>query len=36
METELSMEPLMNSNSYLKLFFAESGMQIDKIFMERE
>ena len=35
-ETELSMEPLMNSNSYLKLFFAESGMQIDKIFMERE
>lgn len=35
-ETELSMEPLMNSNSYLKLFFAESGMQIDRIYIERE
>ena len=35
-ETELLLEPLMSSNSYLKLFFAESGMEIDKICMERE
>lgn len=33
-ETELLLEPLMNSNSYLKLFFAESGMEIDKIYIE--
>lgn len=33
-ETELLLEPLMNSNSYLKLFFAESGMEIDKICIE--
>lgn len=35
-ELEQSLGEFMNSNNYLKLYFAESGMQIDKIWIERE
>lgn len=35
-ELEQSLGEFFNSNNYLKLYFAESGMQIDEIWIERE
>ena len=35
-ELEQSLGEFMNSNNYLKLYFAESGMQIDEIWIARE
>lgn len=35
-ELEQSLGEFFNSNNYLKLYFAESGMQIDEIRIERE
>ena len=35
-EMEQSLGEFFNANNYLKLFFAESGMQIDRIWIERE